>query len=189
MKKSKCLTPAGLSHFYSLMMTSLNNKFDNLISQDKIVMDSNITESGFCLDAREANPNIENSIAYNVNKLNNMLNAEENLISYLKNNQTDNAISWFSSSAFRLGMHVFLSLNLTFNPTGKYSINLAEIPSVLEPLSSVTMNVITNNGQSAYIYLDSSNLTGMLGVQTDTVITKIDGIRVCIYYLAKNELT
>lgn len=162
-------------------------------SKDFISQESNITkEKTYALDAIQHNPNIKGTMAYDINLLKeNTASTLVNRIDYLKEHKTDIVTSFFSSALYKFGRIAIFCADITFDiETEEYSVNLSYMPEDMCPIGNLSVNILSNQGNPIYFYVDSSDNGGRIGIRAlgKTVVklnTGSDGVRCNLIYITK----
>lgn len=81
-----------------------------------------------------------------------------------------------------VSFNINMSVDVSSKTSGKYTIKIGNIPEACRPTSSRAMNVTTNTGVPAYVYIDANGNFGFTLQDTSKTITAGDGMRLCFTY-------
>ena len=132
-------------------LEDVQNELRSVVKQTAIVNNNTTTEAGFALDARQANQNIEGTLAANILKLNNDLSdLSGSLNSTVVFNQDSVQITKISPHAYILHIDKLISINEAFT-----EIDLGDIPI---SCADITANIVTQNGDAVMLTVTNSKL-------------------------------
>lgn len=123
---------------------TLKEKINGAFPAANVANNQVTTEAGFALDARQANPNIDGSLAKQISDLNGSLN------STVVFNQDSIQITKISPHAYILHIDKLISLNEAFT-----EIVLGDIPF---PCADTSTNIVTQNGDAVMLSVINSKL-------------------------------
>lgn len=123
---------------------ALNDKIGSALQPESIVNNQVTTETGFALDARQANPNIDGSLAKQISDLNGSLN------STVVFDQDSIQITKISPHAYILHIDKLISLSEAWK-----EIVLGDIPFSCADTSA---NIVTQDGDAIWLYIVNNKL-------------------------------
>lgn len=97
---------------------------------------------------------------------------------------TDVVAYMFSTNIRKVGHIVTFVINITVKAVPRSYVVLGTIPEGVRPPANVSYNVLTNNGDACYVYIDSNGQFGIRKISAAEFAAN-DGVRFCANYITE----
>ena len=97
---------------------------------------------------------------------------------------TDVIANMWSTNIRKVGHIVTFVINITVKAVPRSYVVLGTIPEGVRPPANVSYNVLTNNGDACYVYIDSNGQFGIRKISA-TSFAANDGVRFCANYITE----
>lgn len=97
---------------------------------------------------------------------------------------TDVVAYMFSTNIRKVGHIVTFVINITVKAVPSSYVQLGTIPKGVRPPADVSYNILTNNGDACYVYIDSDGKFGIRKISA-TEFASNDGVRFCANYITE----
>lgn len=97
---------------------------------------------------------------------------------------TDVVAHMFSTNLRKVGHIVTFVINITVKAVSSAAVVLGTIPEGVRPPADVSYNILTNNGDACYVYIDSNGKFGIRKISA-TSFAANDGVRFCANYITE----
>lgn len=96
----------------------------------------------------------------------------------------ENIKKMWSTSVKKVGKNVNFVVNIQVNSLNSYSVKLGTLPAAVRPMTSVSVNTLTNAGIFCYIFVDADGGFGF--TKSSGTWTENEGVRGCFSFITAN---
>lgn len=96
----------------------------------------------------------------------------------------ENVKRMWSTSVKKVGKNVNFVVNIQVNSLDSYSVKLGTLPAAVRPMTSVSVNTLTNAGIFCYIFVDADGGFGF--TKSSGTWTENEGVRGCFSFITAN---
>ena len=90
----------------------------------------------------------------------------------------------FSTNIRKVGHIVTFVINITVKAVSSSYVELGTIPEGVRPPANISYNILTNRGDTCYVYIDSNGKFGIRKISA-TEFAANDGVRFCANYITE----
>lgn len=97
----------------------------------------------------------------------------------------ENVKKMWTTSVKKVGKNVNFVVNIQVNSLNSYSVKLGTLPAAVRPMTSVSVNTLTNAGVFCYIFVDADGGFGFTKTSGQTWAEN-EGVRGCFSFITIN---
>ena len=90
----------------------------------------------------------------------------------------------FSTNIRKVGHIVTFVINITVKAVSSSYVELGTIPKGVRPPANISYNILTNRGDTCYVYVDSNGKFGIRKINSAEFAAN-DGVRFCANYITE----